>query len=182
MRTIELTSKEFQTIPGYSTKLSPAVWRGKIDTLLYMLDELESVSVEDQIWRRQKGIQMQTLLLDLNILVGNVQRRIQFQLEPVLIRRKVMRGRSLNKIVDEEKVSWKLFHDLLQQKLAAARLGMVEIQHELMPYIAKQLPDGSMGTFAEFMDMVIETQGLDGLQLEYKPERKTIEVKVEKVN
>ncbi len=182
MRTVELTTKEFETIPGYTTKLTPAVWRGKIDGLLYRLEELPNVVIEKQAWIKEKGIQMQTLLLELTITVGNVERTIQFQMKPVLIRRKRRVGGRYGKIklVDEMNTSWKLFHDLLQSKLAAARLGMVEIHHEFMPYIAKQLPDDSIGTFADFMDVAMQRpEGLEGLQLEHIPEVKVVDVDYE---
>lgn len=181
MKIIEVTTKEFEKIPGYTTKLNPSVWRGKIDGLLYELEELETVSVERQAWLRVKGIKMPTLLIEMKLKVGNVERNMQFQLEPVLIRRKKKIGGRYGKLelVDEEKASWKLFHDLMRLKFTAARLGAVEVHHEFMQYISKQLPDGSSGTFADFMDIVIEQQpGLEGLQIEDQRERKDIDAQV----
>jgi len=180
MKIVEVTTNEFKKIPGYTTEITPGSWRGRIDTLLYELDELEGVSVERQAWLREKGIVMPTLVIELLAQVGNVERRMQYQIEPVLIRRmKKVGGRyGKNKLIDEERASWKLFHDLMRLKFTAARLGVVEVHHEFMSYIAKQLPDGSMGTFADFMDQVIETQGLEGLQLEDQRERKNVEIEV----
>ena len=181
MKIIEVTTKEFEKIPGYTTKLNPSVWRGKIDGLLYELEELETVSVERQAWLREKGIKMPTLLIEMKLQVGNVERNMQFKFEPVLIRRmKKIGGRyGKNQLVDEEKASWKLFHDLMRLKFTAARLGVVEIHHEFMQYISKQLPDGSIGTFSDFMDMVLENQaGLEGLQLEDKRDKKIIEAEM----
>ena len=181
MKVVEVTTKEFEKIPGYSTKLNPSVWRGKIDGLLYELEELETVSIERQAWLREKGIKMPTLLIEMKLQVGNVERNMQFQLEPVLITRKKKIGGRYGKtqLVEEEKTSWKLFHDLMRMKFTAARLGAVEVHHEFMQYISKQLPDGSMGTFADFFDRVLqEQQGLEGLQLEDQRERKNVPAEV----
>ncbi len=180
MKIVEVTTKEFKKIQGYSTEISAGRWRGMIDTLIYELDEMETVSVERQAWLREKAVTMPTLVIEIVAQVGNVERRLQYQMEPVLIRRSVKQGRHGKvKFQDEERASWKLFHDLMKIKFTAARLGVVDVHHEFMSNISKRLPDGSMGTFAEFMDQVHETQGLEGLQLEYKPERKEIESQVE---
>ena len=180
MKTIQVTTKEFKKIPGYSTEISAGRWRGMIDTLIYELDEMDTVSVERQAWLREKGIKMPTLLIEMKLQVGQIERNIQFNLEPVLITRAKKIGGKYGKttIVDEEKASWKLFHDLMRLKFTAARLGVVEVYHEFMPYISKQLPDGTMGTFADFMDQVMQTQGLEGLQLEHKPDRKSVDATV----
>lgn len=175
MRTVELTTKEFQKIPGYTTKLSVSTWKGKIFALL---DELD---VEAQGWVKDRVTGSQILAFSMNIKIGNVDKIIDFRMEPVLIRRQVRRGRSkgLVKLVDEEKASWKLFHDLLERKVAAAKIGIVDVHHEFMSYISKQLPDGSTGTFGDFLDLVLEQQpGLEGLQLEYKRESKVINAEV----
>lgn len=181
MKIVEVTTQEFKKIPGYTTEITPGRWRGMIDTLLYELDELEGVSVERQAWLREKGITMPTLVIEILAQVGNVERRFQLQIEPVLIRRmKKVGGRyGKNKLVDEERASWKLFHDLMKLKFTAARLGIVEVHHEFMSYIAKRLPDDSIGTFADFMDVVIQRpEGLEGLQLEDQREAKIIEAEV----
>ncbi len=176
MRTVDISTTEFQKLPGYSTKLSVSTWKGKIFALL---DELD---VEAQGWVKDRVTKSEVLVFSMRVQIGNVEKTIDFRMEPVLIRREVRKGRSraLSKVVDEEKASWKLFHDLLERKVAAAKIGIVDVHHEFMSYIAKQLPDGSVGTFAEFLDMVLEQQpGLEGLQLEDKRERKNIEVEVE---
>ena len=181
MKIVEVNTKEVKKIPGYTTEITPGRWRGMIDTLLYELDELEGVSVERQAWLREKGITMPTLVIEILTQVGNVERRFQLQIEPVLIRRmKKVGGRyGKNKLVDEERASWKLFHDLMKLKFTAARLGVVEVHHEFMSYIAKRLPDDSVGTFADFMDVVIQRpEGLEGLQLEDQREAKVIEAEV----
>ncbi len=182
MKIIQVTTKEFEKIPGYTTKIPSVSWRGKIGDLLDELDEMETVSVERRAWYQDKGVKMGTLLVEMKLQVGNVERTMGFQFEPVLIRREVRSGgrHGRKKLVDEERASWKLFHDLMRLKFTAARLGAVEIHHEFMSYISKQLPDGSTGTFADFMDAVIESQeGLEGLQLEFKPKRKEVDSVIE---
>jgi len=179
MRTVELTTKEFKTIPGYSTQISVSRWKGKIDALLYEIEELPKCRLIRQAWLKERD--RQTLLLEIEVEVGHVTRHVSFQLEPVIIMRKVQHagGRGRIEFKKEEMASWKLFHDLLERKIAAIRLGLTELHHEFMPYISKQLPDGSTGTFAEFMDLVLERQpGLEGLQLEDKREAKVVDSQV----
>ncbi len=179
MRTVELTTKEFKTVPGYSTEISVSRWKGKIDALLYEIEELPKCRVIRQAWLKEKD--RQTLLLEIEADVGNVTRHVSFQIEPVIIMRKRKVGGRWGRLelVKEEMASWKLFHDLLERKIAAVRLGLTELHHEFMPYISKSLPDGSMGTFADFLDLVLEQQpGLEGLQLEDQREAKIIEANV----
>ncbi len=175
MRTVEISTKDFEKIPGRTTKLSVSTWKGKIFALL---DELD---VEAQGWIKDRVTGSQILAFSMNIKIGNVEKIVDFRMEPVLIRRQVRRGRSrgLVKIVDEEKASWKLFHDLLERKVAAAKIGIVDVHHEFMSYIAKRLPDDSMGTFAEFMDLALQRpEGLEGFLLEDKREKRVIEAEV----
>lgn len=177
MKKVIIDNKTFQTIPGYSTVKKASHWRGEIDKLLYELDELPTVNVIKKAWLSEMGSQMDTLLIEIetevNIGEGPVRRRLQFQLEPVLIVRvNYPKNRHRREEIQEPNVSWKLFHDLLERKLAGARLGLVEIHHEFMPYIMTQLPDGSQGSFADFMDFVLEANRLNELtQLEDKRER-----------
>lgn len=157
------------------------MWRGKINTLLDQLDEMETVSIERQAWIKEKDVRMPTLILEMKVKVGNVESKFDFMLEPVLIRRKRRVGGRYGptKLVDEEKASWKLFHDLFKLKVTAARLGAVEIHHAFMSYIAKQLPDDSIGTWADFMNLAIQSPGgLEALQLEDKREAKAIDAEV----
>jgi len=175
MRTVEISTKDFQKIPGYTTKLKVSTWKGKIFALL---DELD---VEAQGWIKDRVTGSQILAFSMNIKIGNVEKIVDFRMEPVLIRRQVRkgRGRALVRVVDEEKASWKLFHDLLERKVAAAKIGIVDVHHEFMCYIAKRLPDDSIRTFADFMDIALQRpEGLDGLQLEYIPEAQFVEAEV----
>lgn len=181
MKIVQVTTQEFKKIPGYTTEISPGRWRGMIDTLLYELDEFEGVSVERQAWLREKGIKMPTLVIEILAQVGNVERRFQFQLEPVLIRRMKKGGGRYgkNKLVDEEKASWKLFHDLMKLKFTAARLGVVDVHHEFLSYISKRLPDDSVGTFGDFMDIAIQSpEGIEFFQLEDQREAKVVDAEV----
>ncbi len=179
-----ISNKLFETIPGYTTKKKPHYWRGQIDALLYELEDLKDVRIIEKGWYKGEGDSMETLMLNLEFTIhldtGPVKRRVQFQIEPVLILRETYtKQRHRGEKIPEYKVSWKLMHDLLERKLAGARLGLVEIHTELMSYIVTQLPDGRQGTFGDFMNMVLEADRLNEVtQLEDKSrdDRETIEV------
>ena len=173
MKTVTLTTKEFETIPGYSTKLTVGHWKGQIDALLYDLPK-NKIKVLKKAWITEGEDEM--LLLELEVTVGNVQRSISFKLEPVMIIRKShAKGKFEN--VNEEKASWKAFYMLLESKLTAARLGISELHHEFMPYITKQLPNGRTGTLSDVMDIAIEADRLNEIgQLEDRRERRVIDV------
>lgn len=175
MKAVDLTPQKFRKIPGYSTKLSVGTWRGKIDGMLYDL------GVKRKAWMTDEdGTEL--LMFELEVTIGNVTKRLAFRFEPVMIRVKKRRtgGRSPVVFEPQPKASWKLFHDLMQRKIAAVSLGIVSAHHEFMPYISKTLPDGREGTFADFMDMVIVEGDLDQLALEDRgreeEKKKAIEV------
>lgn len=177
MKTVTLSSKEFMSIPGYSTKRSVGQWKGDIDALLYDLPK-NKVRVKRKGWLEEDGEERLALELEVTVPSSNVTRNMTFMLSPVLIMRKVHRNGKWES-VPEEKASWKLFHDLLEVKLAGARLGVVEIQHEFMPYISKQLPDGRSGTMADVMDIALEADRLNEVgALEDKRERRIVETEV----
>jgi hypothetical protein len=175
VKTVTLTTKEFETIPGYSTKLSAGHWKGQIDSLLYDLPK-NKARVKKKAWLTEEDNEM--LLLELEVNVGNVQRSISFKLEPVMIiRESHAKGRNTNII--EEKASWKVFYELLEAKLTAARLGISEIHHEFMPYITKQLPNGQTGTLSDIMDIAFEADRLNEIgQLEDRRERVVVKSEV----
>ncbi|MHA2024244.1 MAG: hypothetical protein ACTSWQ_11340 [Candidatus Thorarchaeota archaeon] len=166
MREITLTNKQFQAIPGRTTKKSVSYWKGLI---FAMLDDL---GVEEQGWiKDQNGDPVLVFSLDVNI--GGIEKRVAFRMQPVLINIKKRVGNQYgpNKVIPMAEASWKLFHDLLERKIAAVKVGIVEAHHEFMSYIAQQLPDGSVGSLADVMDVVLEADRLnDVLQLEKKPE------------
>lgn len=164
MRTVTLTTKEFETIPGYSTEIDAETWKGKVDTLLYRLAKNPKAKILRKAWITEgEGDETQdTLLLEVKVSVGNIERHMNFRLEPVMIKRKIeAHGRIRYKV--EEGASWKLFYDLLNQKIAAARVGVSELQYEFMPYIAKRLPDGREGTLADIMDIALKADRLNEL-------------------
>ena len=175
MKTVELTNAEFKKIPGYSTEISVSRWKGKIFSLL---DELD---VDAQGWIKDKRAGTEILAFSLTVQIGNVEKIIDYRMEPVMIvvNKKVGHRYGPTELVPMEKASWKLFHDLLERKVAAAKVGIVDVHHEFMSYISKQLPDGSIGNFADFMDLVLQGQsGLEGLQLEDKREPKIVDAEV----
>lgn len=175
MKTVELTNAQFKKIPGYTTEISVSRWKGKIFSLL---DEMD---VDAQGWIKDKRAETEILAFSMTVQIGNVEKIIDYRMEPVMIvvNKKVGHRYGPTELVPMKKASWKLFHDLLERKVAAAKVGIVDVHHEFMSYITKQLPDGSIGTFADFMDMVIERQpGIEGLQLEYKREPKPVDSQV----
>lgn len=172
MKSVEIDMDTFKKIPGYTTELSVSRWKGKIYALLEELD------VDAHGWMKDKEEGTEILVFQKTFTLGNVERLIQFRMEPVLIKVKKKKAHRYGpiEVVDKPNVSWKLFHDLLERKVAAARLGLVEMRHEFMPYISKELPDGSVGTFADFMDLILQEQGgLDALRLEDQRGRKPVE-------
>lgn len=169
MKTVELTLEQFKTVPGYTTEIPVSRWKGMIDGMLYGLNDLPNVKMNRKAWLTEGNREL--LLLELEITLGNINKVVQFQLEPVIIMVKKRTTKGIPrawKLVPEEKASWKLFHDLLERKIAGARIGITEIHHEFMSYISKQLPDGTQGTFADFMDLILEKGDLERLALEDK--------------
>ncbi|MGD0803538.1 MAG: hypothetical protein ABSA11_05630 [Candidatus Bathyarchaeia archaeon] len=179
MKTVLVTNKEFETIPGYTTGVDVATWKGKIDTILYRLKDNPKVQVVRKAWLTEDDSEM--LLLELKVIVGrsNVQRHLSFKLEPVMIQREVLDKHRNRHLVTEDKTSWRLFYELLSQKLAAARLGLTEIQYEFMPYISMSLPGGGQGTLADILDITLEADRLSSLgQIEDKRERRVVDAEV----
>ena len=176
MKSVELTMDQFKTIPGYSSKLSVARLKGMVDALL------TEHGVQNKAWITKGGVDQ--LLFELDVEIHGVKRVLAFKFQPTMIFVKKKKGGRYGPIelVEKPTASWRVFHDLLQRTLAAARLGMMPIHHILMSFIVKSLPDGTEGTFGDFMDLVLERQpGLEGLQLEYKKNPKIIEAEVTEI-
>lgn len=174
-RTIDLTTQEFKKIPGYSTKLSVNTLQGMVAGLM------RKHGVKDYAWGSEGG--QEFLVFSLEVEVQGIEKKIGFQFKPPLIRVKKRKGSRYGPwdYVDKPEASWRIFHDLLERSLAAAQLGITPVHHVLMSFISKRLPDGSMGTFGDFLDLVHAYDKLEDLALPAPaPERKTIEVEVEK--
>jgi hypothetical protein len=170
MKYVDVDMKTFKTLPGYTTKLTVSRWKGQIDSLLYELQELGLL--KRKMWMMDED-KSELLYVEMEVNVNGVVRRVQFKLEPVIIRvkKRIRGGRTPWTLEAQPQVSWKIFHDLLERKIAAIRLGMAQPHHEFMQYITKQLPDGREVTFGDFMDQVIELGRLDQLQLTDQRER-----------
>lgn len=113
MKTVRLTTKEFQTIPGYSTKLTVGHWKGKIDGLLYDLGKNKKTKLKRKAWLTEDNREI--LMLEIDFTIGNVTQTIAFQLEPVMITREQRVGSKINS-VPEEAASWRLFYELLEDR------------------------------------------------------------------
>jgi len=170
-RTIDLVTEELKKIPGYTTEKPAYEWKGKIEGLIQSLRE--DGLVKEHGWKTDEHGQ-DSLYLEIEVEVQDKHRRIQMKLEPVLIRYKKHTGGrgSPWTYEDKKELSWKLFHDYLDRKIAAIRVGIVDIQHEFMQNIMKELPDGRIGTFAEFMDNILAEGQIQQLGLEEKREEK----------
>lgn len=179
-RTVDLVTEDLKKIPGYTTSIPPYEWKGKIEGLIHSLRE--DGMVKEHGWKTDEYGQ-DSLFLEIEVEVQDVHRRIQMKLEPVLIRYKKHTGGRGSPWTYEKKeaLSWKLFHDYLERKIAAIRVGIVDIQHEFMQNIMKELPDGSIGTFAEFMDNILAEGQIQQLGLEERKEEKEVKEREEAV-
>ncbi len=164
---VDLTTDQLKKIPGYTSKISGSRWKGKIDGLLYDLQK--DGLLKRKAWLTEED-GSEILLVTMEVEVNNVRRRIGFKLEPVMVRHKKHKGGKYSPwvFVEKEELSWKLFHDLLERKIAAIRLGMTEVQYEFMQYITRQLPTGEEETLADFIDNAIQEGDIGGLALEDK--------------
>ena len=170
MKIVDLTSEQLKKIPGYTTKISSSRWKGKIDELLHDLQN--DGLLKRKAWLTEED-GTEILLVQMEVEVNNVCRRIGFKLEPVMVRHKKHKygGKYAPWVfVEKEELSWKLFHDLLERKVAAIRLGMTEVQYEFMQYITRKLSNGTEETFADYIDTAIQSGDI-GLALEDKSRR-----------
>ena len=172
MREVVMTTDEFREIPGHSTRKSVSSLKGMVDALL------TEHGVRNKAWITREG--EDELLFELEVEVQGVQRTLAFRFQPPRIVVKKRRTGGYSPWVHEPKpaASWRVFHDLLQRTLAAAKLGIMPVHHVLMAFISKQLPDGTPGTFGDFMDLVIADDKMDQLALEDRREAKVVEAEV----
>ena len=135
---IVLTSKQLRQIPGHSTSLTVDRIRGMVAGLLTEADldyALVKKGGSDQI--------MIEMVLPTDEL--DTKRVIHFKLEVPMIYAKRKRGS--DKYM--EAASWRFFHDYLERRLAAVKLGITDLVEEFSANIVMQLPDGTQGTLAE---------------------------------
>jgi len=159
-REIVLTQEEFKQIPGHSTRLSVARIQGMVKTLL------TEHGVQDMAWITRGG--EEELLFQMDIEILGVSKKIAYQFRPpiIVVKKRKSGGKSSWILQQKPAASWRVFHDLLQRTLAASKLGIMPVHHVLMAFITKELPDGTQGTFGDFMDMVIAKDRLTTLGLE----------------
>jgi len=172
MREVVMTREEFKQIPGYSTRLSVARIKGMVDALL------TEHGVQDKAWITRGG--EDELLFQMDVEIQGVVKKIAYQFRPPIIVVKKRSSKGPKRWILEKKpaASWRIFHDLLQRTLAAAKLGIMPVHHVLMAFITKELPDGTQGTFGDFMDLIIAKDQLTTLGLEDKREAKVVDAEV----
>ena len=172
MREVVMTLEEFKQIPGHSTRLSVARITGMVNTLL------REHGVQDMAWITRGG--EEELLFQMDVDVQGVVRKIGFQFKPpiIVVKKRKSGGKSRWVLEKKPAASWRIFHDLLQRTLAAAKLGIMPVHHVLMAFITKELPDGTQGTFGDFMDLIIAKDQLTTLGLEDQRKAKVVEAEV----
>jgi hypothetical protein len=168
MSEIVLDGKEFRKMPYYSTKVSVGRTKGEIDGLLY------DHGVENKAWITQDG--KETLIFELTVQVGNVERKLAFKFQPTMIR--VNYPRKPNTV--ERETSWRLFYWHLKTKLEAIKYGLVSVERELMSNIiySGQLTDSR--TVGDALTDIIQLgrlEHIDQVALEDKRDPRHVEAK-----
>lgn len=170
MRELLLSNKEFRQMPYYSTSVSVGKTKGEIDGLLY------DYGVENKAWITQDGTE--TLIFELTVQVGNMERKLAFKFQPTMIRVKYKRKPAML----QRETSWRLFYWHIKSKLEAIQYGLVSVEHELMANIitSGQLADSR--TVGDSMSELIELgrlEHLDKVALEDKRDRDPKQVPVD---
>lgn len=173
MNELVIDSKEFRQMPYYSTKVSCGKTKGEIDGLLY------DYGVENKAWITQDG--NETLIFELSVQVGNVERKLAFKFQPTMIRVKYPKKGNIL----ERETSWRLFYWHLKSKLEAIKYGLVSVEKELMSNIiySGQLTDSR--TVGDAMSDIIQMgrlEHLDRMALEDKRPPRKVEADYEVEN
>ena len=121
--------------------------------------------VQDKAWITKGGEDQ--LLFQMDVDVRGVVKTLGFIFKPpmIVVKKRSSGGRSRWVLEKKPAASWRVFHDLLQRTLAAAKLGIMPVHHVMMAFVAKRLPDGTDGTFGEFMDAILAQDKLEDLAL-----------------
>lgn len=135
---IVLSNKELKQIPGYTTRLSAGRLRGMVTGLLV------EAGLDYAMGRKDGGEQ---IMIEMVLGTEEVDRKrvIHFKLEVPKIY--VKRKKGPDKYM--EAASWRFFHDYLERRLAAVRLGITDLVEEFSANIVMQLPDGTQATLAD---------------------------------
>ena len=175
MNKVELSNKDFRSMPYSGTEVRWTKTRGEIDGLLYDLQE-QGV-LKRKAWLTEGDEEMLYVELEID-LPGGLRKTIQLKFQPVMVYVKKKVGRSNKaRIVLERDTSWRLFWWHLKTKLEAVRFGLVTFETEFMSNIVYQLPEGGEVTMGEALKGILAEDRLGRLALEQKKdERKPIEV------
>ena len=149
-KTVTVSQKVFATIPGRGVNKDVDYYRGQVIGLIV------------QLGAEEYGISKGDIIFSLNIDVADGSKRcITFRIRPVLIQVETQRQGKAKELVPKPATSWYLLWKHLEMKIATIKVGIVEAQHELMQYIS--LPDqtGQWRSFADILDVLIESDTLN---------------------
>jgi len=139
-RKILLSGTDLKQVPGRGTSLSVNRLKGMVAGLL-------TEAGLDYALVQKGGAEMIMIEMVLSSEEYGVKRVIHFKLEVPQIYVESKRGPA--KYL--EAASWRFFHDYLERRLAAVRLGITDLVEEFSANIVLSLPDGTQGTLAEFI-------------------------------
>lgn len=156
-KTVTVSQDVFSTIPGRGVKKDPEYYKAQVIAMLA------------QMGAEEYGYSRGDIVFSLNVDVADGSKRfITFRIRPVLIQVATKRGGKTENVPRPD-TSWYLLWKLLEAKIAAIRVGIVEAHNEMMQYIQIADERGEPRTFAEFMDYVLANDRLQNLvQLEDK--------------
>jgi len=155
-KTVTVSQEVFNTIPGRGVEKEPDYYRSQVIALI------------SQMGASEYGFSRGDIVFNLAINVADGSKKeVYFRIHPVLIQVRTKKGSGYTNVPRPD-TSWYLLWKLLEIKIAAIKVGFVEVQHELMQYIQITDERGQPRTFADFMDSLIQMDRLTGLQLEDK--------------
>ena len=147
-RKITLTTQQLKQIPGYRTTLTVDRLRGMVAGLL------TEVGLDYAVVKRD-GADMVLIEMVLDTGDAGTKRVVHFKLEVPQVYQEMRRGppRPL------PEAGWRFFHDYLERRVQAIRLGITDLVEEFTASIVMQLPDGSQGTLGDTIKMSMADPG-----------------------
>jgi len=189
MNEIIITQKQFEEIQGYSTKKTVGQIKGEIDGMLYDLGAFDkawaNASEKDATGKPIKGTEREHLVFKLVVNIRGVERTLGFVFSPVMIKVQKHKtgGRSPLVATSMPAASWLVMRNLLKAKTDAAKLGIVNIEQELLSNVIYRLPKeqgGAETTIGEIMSELIAKDQLQGkFGLEDQRECRTVSASYE---
>jgi len=150
-KTVTVTQAVFDTIPGRGVSKDPEYYKSQV------------IAMIAQLGASEYGVSKGDIIFSLSIAVADGSKRdVYFRIRPVLIQVRKKKGSAY---VNEPRpdTSWYLLWKLLETKIAAIKVGIVEVQHEMMQYIQITDHRGEPVVFSEVMDMLIQNERLNNI-------------------